>query len=147
MLYGFRMTSQTTASTETAAVEYRYKRTDIGRPYAWREKIAKGKRSGVIQRTAKIEVAPDTAGSVESYVTMLRKAADGLDNAQITTAVECGTYGDRDYDKVYVTGWRDATDEEIVAARATRTEETRRVREFDDAQIARLKASRPEAFA
>lgn len=83
-----------------------------------------------------------------AFIEMLHESAAGLTEAHVGMDIEYSSYGERerDRDKLYVEGWREATDEEISAKRA----EVDKVTEARDSYLSSaeraLRAARPELF-
>lgn len=111
----------------------------------WREKRSPGQRKGkgVIQKLDWTAVYPD--GTVEEFVTLLREKAALYEDARVDTDSVTSYYDSVEW-TFYVTGWREATPEELESQRVVREEAENRAREWEERQIRELRRIRPELF-
>jgi hypothetical protein len=82
--------------------------------------------------------------SIDEMVKSVSREIDGLEDVYIDLEKEYD-YGD-DWTRLYVTGWRDATEKEIEQHQREQHEAESRTRQFEEAQILRLRRARPELF-
>lgn len=115
----------------------------------WRVKYSGDGAKGVIQRKHStwfdLYQLRGTLDEVVSFLTTNVNESE-LEDVQFRDEVEHGTYGDRDYDRLALTGWKDASPAEI-AEKQAEVDETKAVaRRYQERQIERLRAERPELF-
>lgn len=118
--------------------------------WGWRERrLEPGSRKWVLQKRVSIKVDFDVMpGGLDEWIAALLALRDehDLDEATLDTDIEFGSYGDRDRDVVYLTGWHDATDQEISMAEKAITARLERQRLSEEEQVKLLRRTRPELF-
>lgn len=124
----------------------RFKRIEGFSTSTWRKRRQGTSRSKWTPQI-KVRHPVDVWGQpLDEFVKRLRDTADGLEDVEVDMEMEIGLYGDRDRDVFYVSGWRDATDEEYETARRELEERESQTKAWEERQIEQLRRARPELF-